>query len=65
VQRDGRGVVRIALETTPDPLKAIRVSVNGREIGDVTPDIISGGFAPGERMLLVPLARGRNECVSR
>jgi hypothetical protein len=37
------------------------VQVNGREIGDVTPDIGSGGFAAGERMLVVPLARGRNE----
>jgi WD40 repeat protein len=61
VQRGGRAVVRIAIESTSDPIKAIRVQVNGREIGDVTPDIGSGGFAGGERMLVVPLARGKNE----
>jgi WD40 repeat protein len=60
VQRGGRAVVKIAIEATPDPIKAIRVQVNGREIGDVTPDIGSGGFG-GERMLLVPLAKGKNE----
>jgi WD40 repeat protein len=61
VQRGGRAVVKIAIEATPDPVKAIRVQVNGREIGDVTPDVGSGGFRGGERMLAVPLARGRNE----
>jgi WD40 repeat protein len=61
VQRGGRAVVKIAIEATPDPIKAIRVQVNGREIGDVTPDIGSGGFGAGERMLVVPLARGKNE----
>jgi hypothetical protein len=61
VQRGGRVVVKFAIEATPDPVKAIRVQVNGREIGDVTPDIGSGGFGAGERMLFVPLARGKNE----
>jgi hypothetical protein len=60
-QNGGRAIVRIAIEATPDPIKAIRVQVNGREIGDVTPDIGSGGFGAGERMLVVPLARGKNE----
>jgi Caspase domain/WD domain, G-beta repeat len=61
VQRGGRAVVRIAIAATPDSVKAIRVQVNGREIGDVTPDIGSGGFAASEHMLVVPLARGKNE----
>jgi WD40 repeat protein len=61
VQRGGRAVVKIAIEATPDPIKAIRVQVNGREIGDITPDIGSGGFGAGERMLVVPLVRGKNE----
>jgi WD40 repeat protein len=61
VQRSGRAIVKIAIEETPDPIKAIRVQVNGREIGDVTPEIGSGGFGAGERMLVVPLARGKNE----
>jgi WD40 repeat protein len=61
VQRGGRAVVKIAIEATLDPIKAIRLQVNGREIGDVTPDIGSGGFGVGERLLIVPLARGKNE----
>jgi WD40 repeat protein len=61
VQHGGRAVVKIAVEDTPDRIKAIRVQVNGREIGDVTPDDGSGGFGAGERMLVVPLARGKNE----
>jgi WD40 repeat protein len=61
VQRGGRVIVKIAIEATPDPVKAIRVQVNGREIGDVTPDIGSGGFGAGEQMLVVPLSRGKNE----
>jgi hypothetical protein len=61
VQRGGRAIIKISIEDTPDRVKAIRVQVNGREIGDVTPDIGSGGFGAGERMLIVPLARGKNE----
>jgi WD40 repeat protein len=61
VQRRGRAVVRITIEATPDPIKAIRVQVNGREIGDVTPHVGSGGFGAGERMLDVPLGKGKNE----
>jgi hypothetical protein len=61
VQRGGHAVVKIAIETTPDPVKAIRVQINGREIGDLTPEIGSGGFGAGERMLVVPLARGHND----
>src|SRR5262249_60875097 len=34
---------------------------NGRQVEEQTPDIGSGGFQPGMRMLDVPLARGRNE----
>jgi hypothetical protein len=61
VQRGGRASAKLAIEATPDPIKAIRVQVNGREIGEETPDIGSGGFGTGERILLVPLARGKNE----
>jgi WD40 repeat protein len=61
VQRGGRAVVRIAIEATPDPVKAIRVQVNGRQIGEETPGIGSGGFAAGEQPLHVPLGKGKNE----
>jgi WD40 repeat protein len=59
--RDGRAIVKIDLGTTPDPVKLIRVQVNGRLVAEETPDIGSGGFGAGERALVVPLAKGRNE----
>jgi WD40 repeat protein len=58
---DGRALVKIAIETTPDPIKAVRVQVNGRQVEEETPDIGSGGFGAGERILDVPLAKGRND----
>src|SRR5262249_6237542 len=54
-------LIKIAIESTPDPVKAIRVQVNGRQVDDKTPDIGSGGFAAGEHLLDVPLSGGRNE----
>jgi hypothetical protein len=64
-ERSGRAGVRIAVEATPDPIKAMRVQVNGRQVEEQTPDIGSGGFEPGEHILSVPLAAGRNEvCVT-
>src|SRR6185436_14858473 len=60
-ERGGRRTVKITIETTPDPIKSIRVQVNGRQIEEVTPDIGSGGFGPGERSLDVPLAGGHND----
>jgi WD40 repeat protein len=61
LQHDGHASVRIAVEDTPDPVKAIRVQVNGRQVDEITPEIGSGGFEVGERPLYVPLAKGRNE----
>jgi WD40 repeat protein len=57
----GQATVRLAVDTTPDPVKAIRVQVNGRQIEELTPSVGSGGFAAGERNLDVPLTQGRNE----
>jgi WD40 repeat protein len=57
----GRTTLKITIEATPDPIKAIRVQVNGSQIKELTPDIGSGGFPPGEQLLDVPLAKGRNE----
>jgi WD40 repeat protein/uncharacterized caspase-like protein len=53
--------VMIAIESTPDPVKSIQVQVNGRQVEKDTPDVGSGGFGAGERLLDVPLSRGRNE----
>jgi hypothetical protein len=61
VQQGGRATIRIAIGATPDPIKSIRVQVNGRQVDEQTPDIDSGGFGAGERFLDVPLANGRNE----
>jgi hypothetical protein len=61
IERDGRVGISIAIDAIPDPIRAIRVQVNGRQVEEQTPDIGSGGFQPGMRMLDVPLARGRNE----
>ena len=60
-QRGGRIGVRIAIEATPDPIKSIRVQVNGLQVDEETAAIGSGGIKPGERVLDVPLAKGRNE----
>ncbi len=57
-QRGGRAIVKIAIEATPDPIKAIRVQVNGRQVEEQTPDIGSGGFSAGEQLLDVPLGQG-------
>jgi WD40 repeat protein len=61
IQHGGRATIRIAIEPTRDPIKAIRVQVDGRQIAEETPDIGSGGFGVGARTYDVPLARGRND----
>ncbi len=61
VERGGRAIVKIAIEETPDPVRLIRVQVNGRLAAEETPDVGSGGIAAGERILSVPLAKGPNE----
>jgi len=50
VQRGGRATIKIAIEATRDPVKVIRVQVNGRQVVEQTPDIGAGGFS-GERTL--------------
>jgi hypothetical protein len=61
VQHGGRAAIRMSIDATPDPVKGIRVQVNGRQVEEQTPDIGSGGFSAGERHLDVPLSRGKNE----
>ena len=55
----GRAEVEIALEATPNPVKLIRIQVNGRQIAEHLPKL-GGGFAPGALKFAVPLAKGRN-----
>jgi WD40 repeat protein len=61
IARGGSTTVTITTEATPDPIKSIRVQVNGCQIKVLTPEIGSGGFPSGEQLLDVPLAKGRNE----
>ncbi len=55
----GSATLEIALEATPDPVKAIRIQVNGRQIAEEQPEE-GGGFKPGTLTFPVPLAKGRN-----
>ena len=55
----GTAEVEIALEATPDPVKLIRIQVNGRQITEQLPSQ-GGGFASGARKFTVPLAKGVN-----
>lgn len=51
--------IELALEATPDPVKLIRIQVNGTQIAAHQPE--SGpGFKPGTLKFPVPLAKGRN-----
>jgi hypothetical protein len=61
IQHGGRATIKIAIEVTPDPVKAIRLQVNSRQVQEQTPDVGSGGFGAGEHFLDVPLAKGRND----
>jgi WD40 repeat protein len=61
IQHAGRAHLTIAIEATPDPVKLIRVQVNGREVDEQTPEVGSGGFGAGTRALNVPLANGSND----
>jgi hypothetical protein len=61
VERGGRTSVKIAIEATPDPVRPIRMQVNGRQVEEQTPMLGSGGIGAGERVLDVPLGKGRNE----
>jgi WD40 repeat protein len=55
----GSATLEIALEATPDPVKLIRIQVNGRQVAEEQPKQ-GGGFAPGKLTFPVPLAKGRN-----
>jgi uncharacterized caspase-like protein len=51
--------LEIALGATPDPVKLIRIQVNGRQIAEHQPEK-GGGFASGTLTFPVPLAKGSN-----
>jgi WD40 repeat protein len=56
----GQVQMAMELEATPDPVKIIRIQVNGRQIAEKQPEE-GAGFAPGKMTLNVPLANGPNK----
>jgi WD40 repeat protein len=59
--RSGRAEVKIDVEAVRDPIKVIRVQVNGRQVDEITPEMGTGGFSAGLRTLDIPLGKGRND----
>src|SRR5262249_5686156 len=55
--RGGQVQVTVELGATPDPVKIIRIQVNGRQIAEKQPEA-GAGFAPGKMAFDVPLAKG-------
>lgn len=56
---DGTAEIEVVLAATYDPVKLIRVQVNGRQIAERLP-AQGGGFQPGVQKFSVPLAKGAN-----
>jgi uncharacterized caspase-like protein len=59
VLHGGKAEVEIALEATPDPVKLIRIQVNGSQVAEQEPQK-GGGFKPGKLTFQVPLSDGPN-----
>lgn len=57
----GSTPVEITIGDTPDPVKAIRIQVNGRQVIEDVPE--TGGIPPGKITYTVPLAAGGNTIV--
>src|SRR5262249_38718650 len=58
VARGGSSSIEVTVGETPGPVKAIRIWVNGRLVGEEIPE--TGGIAPGAKRYAVPLAKGEN-----
>lgn len=59
--KPGYGAVRVTLADTLDPVKLLRVYVNGRRAANVIAKTAGGGFPAGDMTVEVPLAQGKNE----
>jgi WD40 repeat protein len=57
--RGGSARITVALAPSDDPVKLIRVSVNGTQLKDILPGE-GGGFRPGRVDVNAPLANGEN-----
>jgi hypothetical protein len=58
----GFAQIEAAIAATPDPVKVIRIHVNGRLVAEQLPEQ-GAGFAPGKRTFDVPVNKGPNEVV--
>ena len=58
--KGGHAEVAVELEATPDPVKIIRVQVNGSQIAEKLPEQ-GPGLEPGRLTFDVPLAKGANK----
>jgi WD40 repeat protein len=56
----GQVQATVELEATPDPVKIIRIQVNGRQVAEKQPEE-GAGFAAGPVTFDVPLAKGPNK----
>lgn len=61
LQRGGNIQLKVLVEATREPVKFMRVQVNGRQVSEIVSDVGSGGLKAGEHDLDVPLGKGRNE----
>jgi hypothetical protein len=59
VARKGLAEIHLTLADTPNPVKTIRLQVNGRQIDNFQP-AAGPGFKPGSLKFKVPLAKGHN-----
>jgi hypothetical protein len=59
--RGGRSPFRIVISPTPDPIKLIRLQVNGRQISELVPGEAGMPAQANGYSLDVPLANGNNE----
>jgi len=59
--KGGHAQVRVQLEATPDPVKVIRIQVNGRQIAEKLPQEGAPGIPPGTYLYDVPLVKGANK----
>ncbi len=58
--RGGYAEVKVEFQPTPDPIKLVRIQVNGRQVKELQPDNGATGFT-GNHTFTVPLEKGANK----
>ena len=62
--RDGCVQIKITIEAVPDPIWAMRVQVNGRQVSEITARTGSGAFSPANTTSMCRSARAAMRCAS-